>query len=27
VIDGNGAISESELDAPSRYICAYLLVH
>jgi hypothetical protein len=27
VIDGNGAISESELEAPSRYICAYLLVH
>jgi hypothetical protein len=26
VINGNGAISESELDAPSRYICAYPLV-
>jgi hypothetical protein len=26
VISGNGAISESELNAPSRFICAYPLV-
>jgi hypothetical protein len=26
VIDGTGAISEAEINAPSRYICAYPLV-
>lgn len=26
VVDGTGAISELEVDAPSRYICAYELV-
>jgi hypothetical protein len=26
IVDGNGAISESEVDVPSRYICAYPLV-
>jgi hypothetical protein len=26
VVDGTGAISESELNAPARYICAYPLV-
>jgi hypothetical protein len=27
VIDGSGAISEAEINVPSRYTCAYSLVH
>jgi hypothetical protein len=26
VIDGTGSLNESEINAPSRYICAYPLV-
>lgn len=27
VVDGNGAITKSELNVPSRYICVYTLLH